>query len=63
MREQQLYAKLSKCEFWIEEIAFLEHIISKEGVKPDLSKIKAIIEWEAPRSVMKIRSFLGLVRY
>ena len=40
LREQQLYAKFSKCEFWMEEIAFLGHIISREGVKPDPSKIK-----------------------
>ena len=56
-----MYAKFSKCEFWIEEIIFLRHIISKKGVKPDPSKIKAILEWEARRNMTEIRSFIGLV--
>ena len=63
LREQQLYAKFSKYGFWIEEIAFFGHIVSKEGVKPDPSKIKAIMKWEAPRNITKIRSFLGLAGY
>ena len=63
LRERQLYAKFSKCEFWMEEIAFLGHIISKDGVKPDPSKIQAVMEWEAPRNVTEIRSFLGLAGY
>ena len=57
-----MYAKFSKYEFWMEEIAFLGHIVSK-GVQPDLSKIKAILEWQVPRSVTEIRSFLGLTGY
>ena len=48
LREKKLYAKFSKCEFWMEEITFLGHIVSKEGVKPNSSKIKAIQEWEPP---------------
>ena len=44
LREKQLYAKFSKCEFWMKEIAFLEHVVSEDGVQPDQSKIKAIIE-------------------
>ena len=63
LREKQLYAKFSKCEFWMEEIAFLGHIVSREGVKPDPSKIKAIQEWEPPRNMIEIRSFLGLAGY
>ena len=47
----------------MEEIAFLGHFVSKEGVKPDLSKIKATQEWESPRNMTEIRSFLGLARY
>ena len=58
-----MYAKLSKYKFWMEKITFLGHIVSKEGVKPDPSKIKAIMEWEAPKNVTKIQSFLGLVGY
>ena len=49
LRDQQLYAKFSKCEFLMEKIVFLRHIVSREGVKPDLSNFKAIIEWEAPK--------------
>ena len=55
--EQLLYDKFSKYEFWTEEIAFLRYIVSRKGVKPDLSKIKAIMEWEAPKSVTEIQSF------
>ena len=54
LREKQLYAKFSKCEFWMEEIAFLGHVVSKHGVQLDSSKIKAIIEWESPKSVKEI---------
>ena len=54
LREKQLYAKFSKCEFWMEEIAFLGHVVSKHGVQPDSSKIKAIMEWEPPKSVTEI---------
>ena len=63
LREKQLYAKFSKCEFWMEEIAFLGHVVSKHGVQPDSSKVKAILEWEAPKSVTEVRSFLGLAGY
>ena len=63
LREKQLYAKFSKYEFWMEEIAFLGHVVSKHGVQPDSSKIKAIMEWESPKSVIEIRSFLGLAGY
>ncbi|KAL0453992.1 UNVERIFIED_CONTAM: Transposon Tf2-11 polyprotein [Sesamum latifolium] len=63
LREKQLYAKFSKCEFWIEEIAFLGHVVSKEGVQPDLAKVRAILGWEPPKNVSEVRSFLGLVGY
>ena len=56
-----MYTKFSKCEFWIEEIAF--HIVSKEGVQPDPSKIKSILEWEVLKNVTEIQSFLGLAGY
>ena len=58
-----MYAKFSKCEFWMEKIVFLGHIVSREGVKPDPSRIKAIQEWEPPRIVIKIWSFFELARY
>ncbi|KAL0361722.1 UNVERIFIED_CONTAM: Retrovirus-related Pol polyprotein from transposon [Sesamum radiatum] len=63
LREKQLYAKFSKCEFWMEEIAFLGHVVSKEGVQPDPAKVKAILEWEPPKNVSEVRSFLGLAGY
>ncbi|KAL0415856.1 UNVERIFIED_CONTAM: Retrovirus-related Pol polyprotein from transposon [Sesamum latifolium] len=55
--------RTSKCEFWMEEITFLGHVVSKEGVQPDPIKVKAILEWEPPKNVSKVRSFLGLAGY
>ena len=63
LREKYLYAKFSKCEFWLEEIAFLGHIVSKNGVQPDPSKIAAVKEWEPPKNITEVRSFLGLAGY
>ena len=63
LREHQLYAKFSKCEFWIDEVPFLGHIISKGGIAVDPSKVKDVLEWKTPQSVKEIRSFLGLVGY
>ncbi|XP_031127569.1 uncharacterized protein LOC116029662, partial [Ipomoea triloba] len=63
LREKKLYAKLSKCEFWKEEVAFLGHIITREGIAVDPTKIRAVIEWEPPKSVTEVRSFLGLAGY
>lgn len=63
LRENQLYAKFSKCEFWMEEVAFLGHIVSKKGISVDPSKITAVSEWPKPRNVTDIRSFLGLAGY
>ena len=59
----QLYAKLSKCEFWLTEVRFLGHVISASGVSMDLEKVEAVMSWERPKLVFKIRSFLGLTRY
>ena len=58
-----LYAKLSTCDFWIKEVSFLGHIMSTEGIRVDLTKIKAIVNWKLPRSVIEVRSFLGLAGY
>ena len=63
LRQEKLYAKFSKCEFWLSEVAFLGHVVSGEGIKVDPSKIEAIVKWEAPKSVAEIRSFLGLAGY
>ena len=54
-----MFAKFKKCEFWLREISFLGHIISDRGVSVDPAKVEAVLNWEAPKSVMKIRSFLG----
>ncbi|KAA3474098.1 DNA/RNA polymerases superfamily protein [Gossypium australe] len=63
LREKQLYAKFSKCEFWLREVGFLGHIVSATRIRVDPSKISAILEWKPPRNVSKVRSFLGLVGY
>ncbi|XP_074288176.1 putative mitochondrial protein AtMg00860 [Silene latifolia] len=63
LREHQLYAKLSKCEFWLEKVSFLGHVISREGVVMDPTKIEAVSKWVAPKNVAEIRSFLGLAGY
>ena len=55
LREHQQYAKLSKCEFWLEKVSFLGHVISKEGVSVDPAKIKAVSEWPNPNSVTDVR--------
>ncbi|KAL4339237.1 hypothetical protein GQ457_08G024000 [Hibiscus cannabinus] len=61
--ENQLYAKLSKCEFWIREVFFLGHVVSSEGIRVDPKKVEAVVNWKQPKSVTEIRSFLGLVSY
>ncbi|XP_074290661.1 putative mitochondrial protein AtMg00860 [Silene latifolia] len=63
LREHQLYAKLSKCEFWLGNVAFLGHVISREGVSVDSTKIETVSKWVAPKNIAKIRSFLGLAGY
>ncbi|WMV46098.1 hypothetical protein MTR67_039483, partial [Solanum verrucosum] len=50
LKEKEFYAKLSKCEFWLDEVAFLGHVVSIEGVKVDPSKIHAVVEWRPPKS-------------
>ncbi|WMV46939.1 hypothetical protein MTR67_040324 [Solanum verrucosum] len=50
LKEKELYGKLSKCEFWLDEVAFLGHVVSTEGVKVDPSKIQAVVEWRPPKS-------------
>ena len=58
-----MYAKFSKCEFWLEKVVFLGHVISAEGVYVDPKKIEAILSWKPPTSVHEVRSFLGLAGY
>jgi len=63
LREHQLYAKFSKCDFFQEEIQYLGHVITKEGIAVDPEKVKAIMEWPVPKDVADIRSFMGLAGY
>ena len=63
LRDHQLYAKFSKCEFWLTEVRFLGHVVSALGVSMDPEKVEVVMSWERPKSVFKIRSFLGLVGY
>jgi hypothetical protein len=63
LREHQLYAKFSKCAFWLEEIQFLGHVLSAKWIAVDPSKINDILEWKYPTSVHQVRSFLGLAGY
>ncbi len=63
LRENKLYAKFEKCEFGVSELDFLGHRITQEGLKMDDRKVKAILDWEPPRSIPALRSFLGLASY
>ena len=63
LRKEQLYAKLSKCEFCLTKVSFLGHIVSKEGIRVDPKKIEMVVEWKPPRNVTEVRSFLGLAGY
>ncbi|KAL5647149.1 hypothetical protein ACJX0J_041504, partial [Zea mays] len=63
LREHKLYAKFSKCEFWLKEVQFLGHILSEKGISVDPNKVRQVMEWKAPTSVMEIRRFLGLAGY
>ncbi|GJU90583.1 putative reverse transcriptase domain-containing protein [Tanacetum coccineum] len=63
LRQEKLYAKFSKCEFWLSKVAFLGHIVSAEGITMDPAKVEAITKWPRPTSVTEVRSFLGLAGY
>ncbi|XP_027337082.1 uncharacterized protein LOC113850725 [Abrus precatorius] len=63
LREKKLYAKLSKCEFWMAEVKFLGHVVSQGGVFVDSNKIEVVLSWERPTTVTEVRSFLGLGGY
>nr|KYP72279.1 Retrovirus-related Pol polyprotein from transposon 17.6 [Cajanus cajan] len=58
LKAKQLYAKLSKCEFWLGEVKFLGHVISAEGIAVDPAKVELVLQWERPRTVMDIRRSL-----
>ncbi|KAJ9545001.1 hypothetical protein OSB04_024708 [Centaurea solstitialis] len=63
LRKEQLYAKFSKCDFWLQEVQFLGHLVNREGIKVDPAKVEAVMKWETPKSPSEIRSILGLAGY
>ncbi|XP_073138433.1 uncharacterized mitochondrial protein AtMg00860-like [Henckelia pumila] len=63
LHEKQLYAEFSKCEFWIDRILFLGHVISREGVSVDSSKAEVELNWSHPKITLEICSFFGLAGY
>jgi hypothetical protein len=63
LREHQLYAKFSKCDFWLKKVSFLGHIITDGGIIVDQAKVIDVLKSEPPRTVKEIRSFLGLAGY
>ena len=63
LREKKLYAKKSKCEFWLDEVSFLGHVVSNGGIAVDHSKVQDVLNWKPPTNASEIRSFLGLAGY
>ncbi|KAD2805171.1 hypothetical protein E3N88_38548 [Mikania micrantha] len=63
LRREKLYAKFSKCAFWLHEVQFLGHVINEDGILVDPSKIQAVTNWSLPKSPTDVRSFLGLAGY
>ena len=63
LRQKQLYAKFNKCEFWLDKLVFLGHMISAERIYVDPQKIKAVVNWERPTNVIEIQSFLEVAGY
>jgi hypothetical protein len=63
LRERELFAKLKKCDFWLEEASFLGHVVNKNELTIDPDKVKVVVEWEQPANVWEIRSFFGIAGY
>ena len=63
LREHKLYAKFSKCEFWLKKVPFLGYVLFDEGILVDPTKVQKVMDWKAPTSVHEVRSFLSLVGY
>ena len=61
LRRAKLYAKQSKCSFFVEKVAYLGYVVSKDGLTADLAKIEAINQWPIPKNISKVRGFLGLI--
>ena len=63
LRDHWLYAKFKKCEFWLTEVRFLGNVVSASGVSVDPEKVEVVMDWERPKSIFEIHSFLGLIVY
>jgi hypothetical protein len=63
LRDHQLYAKFSKCEFWLKIVSFLDHMLSENGISVDPSKVQEVMDWKVPIIVHEVWSFLGLAGY
>ncbi|GKG30970.1 putative reverse transcriptase domain-containing protein, partial [Tanacetum coccineum] len=62
-KKEKLHAKFSKCEFWLQEVQFLGHVVNSDGIHVDPSKVESVKNWKTPKSSTEIRSFLGLAGY
>lgn len=63
LKDKKLHVEMSKCEFWLREVSFLGHVISSNGTAIDSSKVDTVFQWEAPKSVTEMMSFLGMAGY
>nr|GEW15184.1 putative reverse transcriptase domain-containing protein [Tanacetum cinerariifolium] len=63
LKKEKLFGKFSKCEFWLQEVHFLDHVVNNEGIHVDPNKIEAVKNWKPPKTPTEIRSFLGLTGY
>ena len=63
LREHKLYAKFSKCEFWLDRVQFLGHVLTPDGISVDPSKVQDVLKWKSPKSVHQIHQFLGPAGY
>ncbi|GKD49005.1 putative reverse transcriptase domain-containing protein, partial [Tanacetum coccineum] len=63
LKEEKLYAKFSKCEFWLSKVQFLGHVVDSEGIHVDPAKIESIKDWASPKTPTEIRQFLGFAGY
>ncbi|GJU38012.1 hypothetical protein Tco_1186366 [Tanacetum coccineum] len=63
LKKEKLYAKFSKCEFWLQEVQFLGHVVNRDGIHVDPSKVESVKNWKTPESPTEIRLFLGLAGY
>ncbi|GJT12935.1 putative reverse transcriptase domain-containing protein [Tanacetum coccineum] len=63
LQKEKLYAKFSKCEFWLKEVQFLGHVVNRDSIHVDPSKVESVMNWKTPKSSTEICSFLGLAGY